>query len=107
MAQGIEDVLGMFGGIHGRTAEEASEAVARRDAAVDVTFLVPSGGAAAVYRLIELLEQADGWAARGDLLTEPAAPEVVRFRRWVAQEVALQVDRAESWPFPPDTAPEA
>jgi hypothetical protein len=47
-----------------------------------------------------LFEEADEYAARGDLLTEPAPVEVTEFRRWLVGELIRQVrDGATPTPY--------
>jgi len=99
MAHGIEDLLALFGGIRGRTAQLACDAIDRGEETLDLSFNLPDGAPAAMFRLVDLLEQADGWAANGDLLNEPADPRMVRMRRWIEQEVTVQVAGGEPTPW--------
>ena len=47
-----------------------------------------------------LFEEADEYAARGDLLTEPAPVEVTEFRRWMVGELIRQIrDGATPSPY--------
>jgi hypothetical protein len=77
-----------------RTAWEQTELAreAGRDR-FDLELTLPPEAAAATRRLVELLEQADDLCRARQLLTLAAPPEVADLRRWLAGEVASQLQR--------------
>ena len=58
---------------------------------VDLEAEVPYDSVAALQRYIELLEEAEAYIERGDLLTPPPSPEVLHFRRWLLDASRKQI----------------
>jgi hypothetical protein len=52
------------------------------------------------------LDEADGFCARGELLTPPSSKAVTQFRHWYTDEVVRQLSGHEParWPYPIDAA---
>jgi len=76
------------------------EAKARGDQEITVEYHVPAaaGQAAATYKA--LLEEADEYCRRGDLLTLAAPPESLALRNWFLGEFMRQINGAEPTPWP-------
>lgn len=76
------------------------EAAARRgERSVDLEFRVPAEVREAALTLDGLLEEADEYARKGDLLTLAAPEDVVDFRRWYLREFVNQIDGSPPTPF--------
>ena len=68
----------------------------------DVTYTVPVSTGPSVQRLVELLEEADGFCRREEhLLTMPAPREVVAYRSWVFGEFLRQLGGQPPRPWAP------
>ncbi|HTW20259.1 MAG TPA: ATP-binding protein [Mycobacteriales bacterium] len=82
-----------------RAQVEAARRAGKRT--VDVSMLFPSGSHAQVALMADQLDEADASCRRGELLTPPSTPEVVRFRRWYTDEIVRQLSgqAATSWPY--------
>lgn len=74
-------------------------ALARGDTAVDLEFNVPEAAAAAAGDLSKLLDEADNYCRRGDLLTLATPPDLVAFRRWYLGEFPAQISGGEATPW--------
>lgn len=72
----------------------------RGDASVDVTYTMPADAADAVEHFDELLDEADAFCRRGDLLTLAAPAELAAFRRWFLHELTVQLRGGEPTPWP-------
>ena len=82
------------------TANAARDAArARGDVAVDLDFEIPIDVRQAAQDLGALLDEADEYCRRGDLLTLAAPPDLVDLRHWYLDEFVAQLDGAEptSW----------
>jgi hypothetical protein len=99
MAHGIEELLDGFDVVQGATAAHASAAVERGDPTLDLVFELPLDEVPVSDKLLGLLDQADGWANRGVLLTGSSTTEMVRLRRWIAEEIAMQLGGAAPSPY--------
>jgi hypothetical protein len=72
------------------------------EAAVDVSVELPDEAAEASLRLRELLEEADHYCRRGELLTLESPAWLLAFRRWYFGEIVAQLRHgAESTPYEP------
>lgn len=84
--------------------EAREAALARGERETELVYEVPPTAAAAAQELGALLEEADEFCARGQLLTLASRPEVVAFRRWFVEEFTRQVagGAPRPWPGPLD-----
>lgn len=98
-AQAIEGLAELYRAGLEHAARLASEAARGGQHQTDLVVRVGSTTAPTLLRFVELLEEADEWSRSGALATSPAKPEIVRLRRWLAQEVALQINGAPPWPY--------
>lgn len=73
----------------------------------DVTYRVPPEVADAAERFNDLLEEADAFCRRGDLLTLAAPTEYAAFRRWFLQEFVVQLRGGPATPWPRHAEPGA
>jgi anti-sigma regulatory factor (Ser/Thr protein kinase) len=76
---------------YGRSAEEKWETAVRehRDT-VDVHFRIPAQAGPAVVRYNQLLDEADDYCQRAELLTIAPTDEALAVRRWAFRQVACQ-----------------
>ncbi|WP_432487753.1 hypothetical protein [Kineococcus sp. SYSU DK018] len=78
-------------------ALEAASAAGREFA--DVTYEVPARAGAFTRHLLDVLEQADDFCREQQLLTLPAPPALVAYRRWLLGEFTRQLAGAEPRPW--------
>ena len=96
----LVDSLGRrFSGIAVQAETVREEALARRQATVDLEFDVPSAVAAACLELGALLAEADDYCRQGDLLTLATPAPIVAYRQWYLGEFVRQVagEPPRSW----------
>ena len=75
----------------GRSTEEAWDTAVREDRdAVDLRFRIPSEVGPAVMRYNQLLDEADNFCQRAELLTIAPTDEALAVRRWAFGQVACQ-----------------
>ena len=74
-------------------------ALARGETKVDLEFNVPEAVAAAADDLSQLLDEADNYCRRGDLLTLATPPDLVAFRRWYLAEFGTQIAGGQPTPW--------
>jgi hypothetical protein len=87
--------------VPGRADDEALEtARRRRDDTLDVIVRVAPGAADAARELVTLLDEADRFCRRGELLNLATPAECVALRRWYLGEVVAQVEGAPPSPWP-------
>lgn len=83
--------------LESQTAARASAWVQARQAMTaggtraDIELSVPVAAATTNRQLLELLEEADGLCAAGELLTLPMTPEVRELQRWLSEELWSQL----------------
>lgn len=96
-----EEVAARFSGFTVDTESELAAAVARGDASIDLTYVVPREAAEASRQLAALLDEADGYCrGGGELLTLASSDEVMAFRRWFLGEFIDQIAGAAPRPWP-------
>jgi hypothetical protein len=83
----------------GRFREVVGAARERGEQRIDVELSVPAELAGWAQDYVRAFEQADEYCASGALLTLASPDAVVRFRRWLATEVAAQL-RSGAAPTP-------
>jgi hypothetical protein len=84
----------------GRTAEEVWEtAVGENRDTVDVHFRFPSEASPAVVRYNQLLDEADDYCQRAELLTIAPTDEALAVRRWAFGQVVCQCDGEPPTPW--------
>ena len=91
LASLIDEVLAEFADVRMVGIEQGEAALEAGLDVVDMTIPMPPAAGPAIERLTALLEEADGWCARGELLTLAVPPEVVRLRRWFTAQVVGQL----------------
>ena len=90
-----QHLQGRYGGYMQPVQDEINAAAARGDELVDVSFAVPREVSAAASQLWALLDEADEFCRRGELLTLATPPEIVQFRRWYLSQFIDQSRGAE------------
>ena len=85
---------------YGRVNEEVEAARRRGEQSVDLVYALPASMAGDVRRFLQLLEEADEYCRRGDLLTLATPPAEAAFRRWYLEEVARQIEGEAPRPWP-------
>lgn len=96
----VAELRDEYSGFTAASTAAIEEAKARGDKEISVEYDVPAavGAAAAAYQV--LLEEADEYCRRGDLLTLATPAEIVAFRNWFLGEFVRQIDGAEPTPWP-------
>lgn len=95
------------------TRQRIDAAILQGERELDVIYTVPGDVLGACFLLNDMLEEADDFCRKGDLLTLATPPDLVRFRRWFLGEFVRQIsgdapvpwrDYADDWPPvpPPD-----
>ncbi len=82
-------------------AQQRENAVARGESSATLVYEVPPSAADGAAALAALLDEADEYCRKGDvLLTLETPPELVAFRRWYLGQFVQQIDGAapQSWP---------
>jgi hypothetical protein len=79
--------------------EAVTDARDRRDRTVDLEAVFPAGAGTLAHEYVGLIEEIEGHARRGQLFVEVPGADVVRLRRWFADEVTDQFDGSAPVPF--------
>jgi hypothetical protein len=82
-----------------RPDDVVDEALARGEAAIDLTYDVPADAADVAARLEELMAQADELCRDEALLTLPRTPLQLRFSQWYVGQFRSQVDGQPPQPW--------
>lgn len=91
----IGDIHHQYADVRASTRQQAVDALARGEHAVELVVPVRPGMAAALQEWLRLVEAADALCAEGALLTLPARPEVRELRRWYAHSIIACLDRPD------------
>lgn len=67
---------------------------------IDVVMPLPDGTPELLAHVRVVLEEADGFCRREELLALPRTPELVAFGTWAGQEMVAQYGGAEPTPWP-------
>jgi len=75
-------------------------AMQRGDRSIDTQMQLPAEAREAALSLAALLEEADDYCRKGELLTLATPPELVTFRRWYLGQIVDQIEGAApvAWP---------
>lgn len=96
----VAELESRYGALTAVPEAEMDAARDRGERSIDVTYHVPSHLAGEFRRLRGLLEDLDDYCRQGDhLLTLAAAPDVVRYRRWILGEFVDQLGGAAPTPW--------
>lgn len=87
----VQRVTSRYSGLTDAQDAERDDAQARGVAHMDLEYRVPPSLAQASQELETMLEEADEFCRRGDLLTLATPPQLVRFRRWFLSEFVRQI----------------
>ncbi|MGH9180057.1 MAG: hypothetical protein ACRD0N_16115 [Acidimicrobiales bacterium] len=97
----IEALTGEFAGFSEVAERARDEAIERGEAAVDLVYHLPPAVADACVVLSQMLDEADEFCRRGELLLSLAStPEAIAFRRWYLGEFVAQLAGAPPVPWP-------
>lgn len=96
----VDELRTRFGSFTDRPRAELARAVERGDASIDLDYAVPPEAGPAAAALGELLDEADDYCRRGDLLTLATPPPLVAFRRWYLGEFVDQLAGHPPTPWP-------
>ena len=102
----IDEVRDRYATFTAGPRSELLEALARGDEHVDIAFVAPRDMGESAQRFLDLLEEADEFCRRGDLLTMDTPPVAAAFRRWYLGELVRQArgDAPRPWPAVRDGA---
>lgn len=95
----VADLRERYAPFTGPVRDEMEAARMQGRASVDLVYRVPASVGASAQQLADLLEEADEFCRRGDLLTLATGAQMVIFRRWVLEEFGRQVEGAEPQPW--------
>jgi hypothetical protein len=101
----VEDLTSRFGGLNADTEARADDAVSRGEEAIDLVYRLPIGARAASVALNRMLDEADEFCRRGDLLTLATPADLVAFRRWFLGEIIRQLDGGAPRPWDATNGP--
>jgi len=94
------DQLGRRYGASGERSDTVREqAIARGEAAMDLTYHLPPSAATAILTLHELMEAADEFCRTEQLLTVASTPAERDFREWYLDQFTSQLDGGEPVPW--------
>lgn len=79
---------------------EVEQAAAGGQATIDLRVTLTPAGWRALQNLSELLDEADTYCERAELLTLASSPAVRRLRRWYTEEVGRQLAGDDPVPWP-------
>jgi hypothetical protein len=88
----VERLNSRYAGMGDAQEAQVDEARACGRQSIDLVYQVPPSVAEASRELGVMLEEADEFCRRGDLLTMATPPHLVRFRRWYLNEFVRQVE---------------
>lgn len=91
---------GQYGVFTGSVMEEITQAQARGDATIDVTFRVPRSAGGGASALGVMWDEVDEFCRNGDLLTLETPPDLVTFRRWFLDQFTDQMRGGAPVPWP-------
>jgi GAF domain-containing protein/anti-sigma regulatory factor (Ser/Thr protein kinase) len=95
----IEDVVHRYAAARGMMRDQAESALASGAATFTLEIDLPPAAAVAMSEFAALLDEVEGLARRGLLLTVPPASEVRALQRWLWAEIVRQV-RGDPDPVP-------
>ena len=90
-----QHLQGRYGRYMQAVEPEITAALERGDEFVDISFAVPREVSATASQLWALLDEADEFCRRGELLTLATPRDIVQFRRWYLSQVIDQARGAE------------
>jgi hypothetical protein len=98
----VDTALAAFDGLNDEAAQRVDRAVAAGEQRLaDHVVQLPPAAAPVAQALADLLEEADDYCRQGQhLLTVPAQPDVVAFRRWYAEQLQTQLRGEAPVPWP-------
>jgi hypothetical protein len=92
LTQLVAELSGSYGSFSEEQEARLFEAAAAGEVALDLTYHVPAGAAAAARHLGDLLNEADDYCRSGEhLLTLETPADLVRFREWFLEEFRRQI----------------
>ena len=87
----VDELRGRFAGFTLQPETELAEAAALGADSIDLEYRLPPEAIQAAADLGAMLDEADDFCRRGDLLTLATPPEPLAYRRWFLGEFARQV----------------
>lgn len=88
----LREAMEVFRSVRTRGRAEAEAAASGGRTELDFAWTLPPEAADAARVYGEGIAELDRLAATGVLLTPPADPDVARFRRWLCDQIATQLD---------------
>jgi hypothetical protein len=95
----VERLNSRYAGMGDAQEAQIDAARARGFESIDLVYRVPPSVAEASRELGVMLEEADEFCRRGDLLTMATPPQLVRFRRWYLNEFVRQAEGEPPCPW--------
>jgi hypothetical protein len=92
LVQLVEELTETYAGMNELPRAELAAGIARGDATVDLSYVVPREIRQACIHLAELLAEADDYCRDGELLTMAPPPDAIAFRVWFLDEFVRQID---------------
>jgi hypothetical protein len=103
----IETLGVRYAGVGDRTDAARDDAVARGDAAMDLTYVAPASVGPAMKELHDLMQEADEFCRDGQMLTLAATPLERSFREWFTSEFTQQADGRPPTPWTGGMVPDS
>ena len=95
----VRELRAQAGAIGREQADAIDAAWERGDTTIDLTVAVPPVAAGACRRLDRLLDEADEFCRRGDLLNVATPPDCAALRRWYLGQFVAQIGGAPPTPW--------
>jgi hypothetical protein len=96
----VRSLEARYGGLNAETEELVERALTRGDNEVDFEIRVPPEMSQVAKELRGMLDEADEYCRRGDLLTLATVDEQRDLRNWYLDEVVRQLDGKAPTPWP-------
>jgi hypothetical protein len=95
----VSELAQQFGRFSVEPSTQLRDAIDNGVVRIDVHFRVPAAAKDAAINLGRLLDEADEYCRRGDLLTLATPPDTLAFRRRYLEEFVRQIDGAPARPW--------
>lgn len=95
-----EEVSARYSGFTTDASSDIAAAVERGDEQIDLVYHLPRNVGEASQRLMDLLDEADEYCRREQLLTLATPPDARAFRAWFLREFIVQSAGGEATPWP-------
>lgn len=95
----VSELRARFLSFTATATSEREQAMAEGRERVDLVFELPRAARDGAASFDALLDEADEFCRKGELLTLATPPDIARFRRWYLQEFVRQIDGEAPTPW--------